>query len=335
MAIGSGLAGSFGIVDESTYGTYVAPTRWYEATGNIDFKKVKNTYQGGGLAAGRFAQPGSMRVVTTVAGVGAVPLEVRNTKMGLLLKHIFGSTPTPTLQNTSTGYLQSHVLADNFGKSFTAQVGVPDTTGTVRPYTFLGAKITAAEFSCRVNEGLTVALDIDFRDVSEAQGLVAPSYTTGQKPFHFGQWSPKIHATYGSEALVQGVRSFTLKIERPQDGDRFYGGNGGLKSEPIWNDYVKVSGAVEVDYQTKGDFADRFASDTPVAMLHEFLGASLGGSPTINETFRIRTSQTFFDGETPTVQGPGIVTTSFPFTCQNDLTNPIVAVDYISTDATL
>lgn len=135
MAIGSGLAAQIGFAAESTYGTYVAPTRFLEFN-KADLKKVKNTVQGGGLAAGRFAQLGSRRAVTSEAAAGSVEMEVINKGFGLLLAHLLGSSATAVQQGGSTAYLQAHTLGDNFGKSLTTQVGVPDLTGTVRPYTY-------------------------------------------------------------------------------------------------------------------------------------------------------------------------------------------------------
>jgi hypothetical protein len=75
MAIGSGLAASIGVAAESTYGTYVAPTRFLEFT-KEDLKKTKTTIQGGGLAAGRFAKLGSRRVLATVGGTGSIEMDV-------------------------------------------------------------------------------------------------------------------------------------------------------------------------------------------------------------------------------------------------------------------
>lgn len=334
MAVGSGLGASVGLAAESVYGTYTPPSRWHDPSGAVTLQFNKTTYQGGGVAAGRLSQPGSLRVVTSKGGSGAIPLEVRNVKMGVLLQHLFGSTPTPTQQNTSTGYLQAHTLVDNVGKMLTGQVGIPDTGGTVRPYTFLGGKIMAAEFACSVDQPLQVTLDMDFRDLTEAQSLVAPSYTAGQKPFHFAQWTPKLGAV-SSEAAVVGVRGFTLRIERPQDTERKYGGNAGLKLEPLMNDYAVVSGSVTIDYVTKADFVDRFVADTSTSMVHEFVGASLGGSPTIFETFRLRTPMTFFDEGTPQMGENGVIGLTVPFTVQNDLTNAIASCDYISTDTSL
>lgn len=337
MAIGSGLAGQVGIAEESTFGTFVASTRFHEPMAEVSFGLVKNVYQGGGVAAGRFSDPGTMRVVAGKSGTGTLQVEVRQSKMGILFKHIFGSTPTPTVQNTSTGYLQAHTFADNFGKSLTIQSGVPDVTGTVRPYSFLGCKVLAAEFSCTMDGAQMLSIDFSFRDVTEAQALATASYTSGQRPFTWLRSYVKL-GTYGSEASVNGVRGWTLRVERPQDVDRRYAGNGGLMSEPIMNDKIVVSGTVDVDYYTKADFADRFAADTSTAMILGFEDTdvtTLGGAPAIYPKCDLRVSQTFFNEGTPKLNGPGIVATSYSFVGQNDLTNPVVACNYISADSTL
>ena len=89
MAIASGLAAQIGVAAESTYGTYVAPTRFLEYN-KADLKAKKNVVQGGGLAAGQVAQLGSRRVVTSVSVEGGFELEVANKGMGLLLAHLLG-----------------------------------------------------------------------------------------------------------------------------------------------------------------------------------------------------------------------------------------------------
>ena len=69
MAIGSGLSGQFGVAKETTYGTYVAPTKFYEMESggvNLDLIRV----EGGGIAAGRAARLVSQSVI---AGRGEMP----------------------------------------------------------------------------------------------------------------------------------------------------------------------------------------------------------------------------------------------------------------------
>lgn len=333
MSIGSGIAGSFGAVAETVYGTYVAPTRWYEAE-KADLKKVKNTVQGNGLAAGRLMPLGVRRVVTTHAGGGSVPIQFSYSKMGLLLNNLIGGTTTVAQQAATAAYLQTTTAADNVGKFLTLQAGVPDVGGTVRPYTFKGSKIISAEFSCGVDEILSSVWEFDSKVCSEVETLAAPS-VTASAPFHFGQMTVKL-GTFASEAAVTGVKKVTVKIERPQDVGRFYAGATipGTKDEPIMSDNLKVTGSFEVDYITKGDFADRFAADTATAFVWEFVGPTAIAS-TYFPTFRLKVPQIFFDEGTPTVDGNGIVTTTFNFTTTFDGTNGPVISEYMTTDTAI
>lgn len=331
MTIGSGLGGSVGIAAESVYGTYLAPSKHHEVN-KADFKKVKNTVQGGGLAAGRMVQPGSRRVVTSEGGSGSMELEVGTKSLGLLLQNIFGTTVTPTQQGVTSAYLQAHTLGDNYGKSLTVQSGIPDTGGTVRPYTFLGGKITSAEFACSVDSLLMLTPEFDFRQVVESQTLAAPSYPTGIAPFHHAQMVVKV-GDYGSEAAVAGVRGFSVKLERGQATDRYYASGAGLKAEPVMNDWVKVSGSFDVDFVDKTVFHDRFASDASTSVIIEFVGANIAS--TYYQTFRLKLPQTFFDGDSPILDGPGVVSGSIPFVAEYDLTHSPIACDYISTDTTV
>lgn len=331
MAIGSGLGASLGVAAESTYGTYVAPTRFLEIQSE-SLVETKNAIQGGGLAAGRFAQLGSRRTVVSRAGEGSVEVEVANRGFGLLLAHILGSSATPAQQGGSAAYLQAHTFGDNFGKSLTVQVGRPDTTGTVRPYSYLGGKVTAAEFSCGVDGQLTCTLDMDFREVSESQSLAAPSYSTSLFPFHFGQMDVKL-GTYGAEASVTSVRQWSLRIERSMATDRYYAGTAGRKAEPIMNEWVAVSGSIESDFVDKQLFMDRFVSDASTSLVVEFVGANIAS--TYDRTIRFEMPMTFFDGGPHTVEGPDVLRSSFSYVVQSDGTNPLVAVDYQSEDTTL
>lgn len=329
MAIGSGLGSSFGFVPESTYGTYVAPTRWVE--GSAALKKTKNIHQGGAMAAGRLVQPGGRRYVTWKAGGGTFRSAVMSVRMGHLLNGLMGGTVTPVQQGGTPAYLQTHALADPFGKFYTMQSGIPDLGGTPRPYSFLGCQIDSGEFSCELGGGLMAAFSVTARDVTEAQALAAPSYPTANE-FHWAQAALKL-GTFGAEAQVDGVRKVNVKVARPKHDGGPYMGNAGLRSQGVINAYAAITGTVEVDYITKADFADRFASDAPTSMVWEFIGPQISGA--FFETFRITLPQVFFDGDTPVAESPDVVRTSFPFTAQFDLTNAAATLAYISTDTTL
>jgi len=328
MAIGSGLGAQLGIAAESTYGTFVAPSRFLEFT-QESLQLKKTTAQSAGIAAGRLMALASRRVVTRREVSGSLSMEVTNKGMGLLLQSLMGTTVTPVQQATTAAYLQTHTLSSVAGKSLTVQKGVPLTSGTVIDKTFLGCKITSGEFSCGVGEMLTAQFEIDGKDVDEGQTLAAASYSA-MTPYHFGQMAVK-SGTYGAEAALDGVRKMTCKVERPQDTERFYANRSALKSEPIENDQVKVTGSLETDYVAT-TLDDLHTSDGTTSLVWEFVGSLIAA--TYYETFRITLPAVKLDEGPPVVDGFGVVKPTFNYTGLFDGTNP-VKIEYISTDVTL
>jgi hypothetical protein len=328
MAIGSGLGAQIGIAAESSYGTFAAPTKFIEFTKESLVLK-KTTAQSSGIAAGRLMALSSRRVVTQTEGGGTLEMEVTNKGMGVLLQSLMGTTVTPVQQATTTAYLQTHTLADTWGKSLTIQKGVPLTTGTVTDKSFVGCKVVGAEFSCGVGEMLTSSWEIDAKSVDESQTLAAASYSS-MSPFHFGQLAVKT-GSFGTETALDGVRKVSVKIERPQATDRFYAGQSGTKKEPISNDLVKITGSLEMDYvATTVD--DLHTSDGATSCVIEWVGPQI--ESTYYQTFRIKLPAIRIDDAPPTVEGFDVVRPTFSFTALYDGTNA-VAIEYISTDTTL
>jgi Phage tail tube protein len=328
MAIGSGLGAQLGIAAESTYGTYVAPTKFIEFTKESVVLR-KQTAQSAGIAAGRLLPLSSRRVLTTQDAGGTIELEVPNKAFGLVLQALMGTTVTPVQQAVTTAYLQTHTLADTAGKSLTVQKGVPLTTGTVTDKTFVGCKVISAEFSCEVSGMLTCSLEIDGKNCDETQTLAVASYSN-MSPFHFGQMAVKT-GSFGSEAARDGVRKVSVKIERPQATDRYYAGQAGLKKEPISNDQVKITGSLETDY-VDTTIDDLHASDAATSLVWEFIGPIIAS--TYAETFRITLPAVRFDDGPPQVEGFDVIKPTFNFTGLYDGTNQ-PKIEYMSTDTAL
>lgn len=329
MAIGSGLGSSIGLAPEATYGTYVAPTKFIEGTCQLN--RDISTYQGGGMAAGQTVQRGSRRKVASERVSGSLDVGVMSLGMGNLLNGLMGGTVTPQQQGLTTAYLQTHALADPFGKRYTIQAGVPQVTGTVVPYSFLGSQINSGEFSCETGGGLTAKFNIAAKSATTAQTLAAPSYPNAND-FHFAISTLKL-GTFGAEALVDGVKSVSVSIERPKHAGGPYMGGGGFRSEGVMNDFTKISGSMTVDFLDKTTFADRFLLDQSTSLIWEFVGPTIAGA--FKETFRIKIPLIFFEGDLPSASGPDVVSTTFKFTGLFDGTNPAATIEYISTETTL
>lgn len=334
MTIGSGLGAQLGMAAETTYGTGVAPSRFLEAE-SFSVDKVKNPATWSGLAAGRLVDRADGRVIVTRAATAAFNnLAVTNRDLGVLLNMIMGGTVTPLIQGAGPAYLQTHPLVDTAGKFATIQVGNPLTGGSVVPQTATGCKVTSASFECGVGELLMANVEWDARDVTEATGLATPSYPASRRPFSFADMAVKVGATTGTAASVTGnVRKVTLNIERSLKTDRFYAGGAGLKDEPITNDKVGISGSIETDYTTAAAFADRYRDDTPFALVWEFVGPLIAS--TFFQTIRFTLPVCYLNSGTPEVSGPDVVSPTFEFVAMNDLTNPPLTIEYISTDTAL
>lgn len=328
MAIGSGLGAQIGIAAESTYGTFVAPTRFYEFTKeSLALKKMTATSSG--IAAGRLLALSSRRVVTRKEAQGALEMEVVNKGMGLVLQGLMGTTVTPVQQGATAAYLQTHTLASVAGKSLTIQKGVPLTTGTVTDKSFVGCKVISGEFACGVGEMLTASFEIDAKDCDETQTLAAASYSS-MSPFHFGQMAVK-SGTFGAETALDGIRKVSCKIERPQDTERFYASQAGLKKEPIENDLVKITGTLETDYVAV-TLDDLHTSDSATSLVLEWVGPLIAS--TFFETFRITLPAIKLNEGPPVVDGYGVVKPSFQFEGLYDGTN-MPKIEYMSTDTTV
>jgi len=328
MAIGSGLGAQLGIASESSYGAFQAPTKFIEFT-KESLQLKKSTAQSAGIAAGRLLPHASRRVLTRKAAAGSIDMEVTNKAMGILLQGLMGTSVTPVQQGVTAAYMQTHTLASVAGKSLTIQKGVPLTSGTVTDKTFIGCKIVSAEFSCESPGMLMATFEIDGKDCDETQTLAVASYTS-MAPFHFGQMAVK-SGTYASETALDGIRKVSVKIERPQDVERYYAGQAGLKKEPIENDQVKISGTLETDY-THTTLDDLHTSDAGTSLVWEFIGPNIAS--TYDETFRVVLPSIKLDEGPPVVDGFGVVKPSFSFVGLFDGTNQ-PRIEYQSTDTAL
>jgi hypothetical protein len=334
MAIGSGLSGQLGVGKETTYGTFVAPSKFFEFDkASVELELIR--VDGGGIAAGRAARLVSQSIVAGRSGSASGELSVPTVGFGLILQQLMGTSVTPVQQATTTAYLQTHALnADLGGKMLTIQVGVPQTTGTVTPYSGLGGKITKAGFKCSTDEALKCSLDFDLRDVTDASALATASYPAAVMPFNFTQMSVKAGATVAGATALTGITGFSLDIERKQKTDARYAGSGGLKAEPITNDYVGLSGSVDADFLVKADLMDRFTNNTTTSLVWDFTGSIIASTYAYQFTVELPAVKFTKPGHT-TVDGPDVVSGGFPFTVYSDGSNPIATIKYMSTDVTL
>lgn len=314
---------SVGIGVESTYGTYQAPTRWYEFTGE-SLKLEKNVVQGAGLRVSSKVARSGRRVVTTTQGKGDVEIECVSKGMGLLLQAALG-TGASTLVSGST-YQQNFTLAAATApSSLTVQKGVIDATGTVQAHTFRGVMVDSWELSAGNADIAKLKATLDLRDLDTAQAYVSPSYPTGGSLFHFAQGvvtiggtvtAPTANALATGGTTVANVRDFTLAGSNKLAGDRFNFGGAGKKAKPILG-LRELTGSMTIEYDSN-TIRDAYIADTELAVSLTF--TSTESLSTGFATMQVVLPAIKLNGDIPVANADGVVTLSVDFDVLDNLT---------------
>lgn len=339
MAIAAGLGASLGIAAESTPGTIVSPTRWVEFNSE-SLSLEKSIVQGYGLRGGGLYGRSSRRAYTGRNAGGDVELDVATRGMGLLFKAMLGSSTSAIISGSA--YQQVHTPGSLAGQSLTLQKLVPNSAGTLVPFTYNGAKVTNWELSCEVDGILTLSLTFDCWDEVTSTGAGTPSYTSTDI-FHFRQGAVTLGGTASTASGVVSiaggtsvavVRSATVSGENPMtsgsDNQRF----GATKVEQKENGFRTIGGNLELDFVTAAAMYDTMAADTGVALSLTFTGTTAisgGNYPTVE----VIVPSIRFDGETPQVGGPEEITTSSDFTGLDDGTNAAIQIRYVTADTSV
>lgn len=345
MAIGSGLGAQFGFGQETTWATPVTVDH-FAPFDSESISYEKTILQGLGLRAGATVPFAARRVVSRKSAGGTVTMDLTAKGLGLLLKHGLGSGLTsPTLVSGST-YKQVHALGSTAGYGLTMQTGIPQTDGTVRPFTYNGCKITAIEIS--VSDGELCKLSIDVLAQNEATGtaLAAASYpSTNQEVFNFSQATAGNFTLGGTVTTATGVasvasgvnvatlvKSFNVRLERPVAAERYGLGNAGLRGEPVENDFFNITGTLGGEFTSRTELYDLFAADTTTALHLALVGSAITGG---NNTLDILIPAVKFNTGSVDASGPDIVAQSLDYVGLNDGTNTPLQISLTSTDSTL
>lgn len=333
MPVGSGMAGSLGVAAESTYGTRVAPNRFYKMR-SASHNFLPNRVQGEGINSGSYGPNAAHFAQTYEAADGTYAIDVHYKRMGVLLNCLMGGGGTPVQQGASAAYLQTHSLGNTLGKSFTGQVGAPQRDGTVRCHEITGGKVISAELSCAVDGYLGMNVQVDARKFDATQTLATVSHDAGVKAFHGGQMVFKAGA-YSSESAIK-IRSMQATIERPHDTEDYVSSNGGLKDEPVPNGPANITGSVTVDWNGASGKAiqDWLLALTHNSVVYEWVDPTAIAASYF-PTFALDIPNVTWDGDIQGVDGPSELQSTFNWTWRDDESGNVPRIRYMSTDIAL
>ena len=175
----------------------------------------------------------------------------------------------------------------------TIQVGVPDETGTVQPFTYEGCMVDSWEIEATVGEIGKVTVSIDAEDEKTATALASASYPTGLTLLTF------VEATLDIAGSEVDVKSFSVAGSNSLATDRGKLGSP-LRKKPAETAQREYTGSVDAYFNGLTDYT-RFVAGTEAALVATFIGV------VINDTFNYElelTRNVRFDGDTPTVDCP-------------------------------
>jgi len=322
MAVGSGLASSFGYVTQTQYTTGLAVTKFVRHR-SVSLQKTATRVQGEGINSGQYGLASTQFVETVTGASGSVAFDVQSKDMSGLFQVLMGGTSTAVQIGTSVAYTHTHTLGDTFGKYLTVQAGLPQRGGTVTPATVVGTKITEMSMTCAVDGLLQATATLDGFSYNNSTSLAAVSYSSGVNVFHGDQMTVKL-GTYNSEASVSGIREASISISRPHDAAAYYAGASvaGTKSEPVLNGPTTISGSFTVDMVGLSEFHERARDNSSTALILEWTGPSLGTS---TEKLTLRVPHIVFPSpESFAANGREQLSASFAWEWRDSGTSPTI-----------
>ena len=315
MALKSGMAAQLGVKAETTWGTFVAPTRFYPLISESLSEEIARL-ESEGIIAGQRVLRSEQWAAGNVDVAGDIQTELYQQGMGALLKACFGAVAT-----TGSGpYTHTFTPGDLTDDHLSVQIGKPDVAGTVQPFSFYGMKVPEWELSMEAGGLVTLTTSLAGKQLATSDALAPASFGSGAAtPFTFK------HATAAIAGGAANVKKLTIKGTNGLDTDRRFLGSE-YRAEPLEADLRDYSGTVDLEFESLTQY-NRYRNANEVALVSTI---SAGASASLTTTMNVR-----FDGATPEVDGRGIVQLSAPYKCIGTTTDAsaITAV-LVSNDTT-
>lgn len=318
-----------GIAAETTYGTPVTVTRFYEYDSE-SIRLQQGRVNSMALRTGTRVQRSDRFEPYRIGAAGSVVMPVPTKGFGLMLTQMLGTSTIGTV--TDSNYTQTHTIGSLLGDFFTLQLARPfNPSGTVQAFTYHGCKVTDWSLSCDIDGFLTAEIGIDAEDEDTSTALATASYPTDFRCFSFTGAS----ATFGGSAIE--LKNFKVSCDNALDTGRRYLRSSSLKKEPVEN------GMRTIEWSATADFSDltqynRFASATRAgalaAIVATFDGPVAHGGSTLPR-LEVTIPAARFDAVDVNVSGPEALKQDISGVGLFDGTNSAVTVTYRTTDSAI
>lgn len=324
------LDGQIGFLAETTYNTPPAVTNFLE----LASESIRPNYP---ILTGSGFRPGarairSDRVARTgmKGGAGSIsfqPLTKGGNSLSRWLALALGAV-TSTTTTTDSVYTHTGTFGDLLGDSVAIQVGRPDTSGTVQPFTYGGCKVGGLTLSNSVDGILDATVDLAFvASETTATSLASASYTSGAELFNWAGGS----LTVAGGAIAVTDATLTL---RNQLRERWFLGN--TLKEPLENGIREVTCRWTMEFEdlTEINYVRAAAAATgQKKLVLTWTGPTLAGSsayPRIRATIEVAD---LVADNYPQINGQDMITLGFTGTARYDGTNSPLKIEVDSTES--
>lgn len=327
----AGIGSQLGAAKETTWGTAVTPTKFFEFESE-SLSLNRDYYDGLGLRAGRTFAPFSRTKATTRSAGGDTAVTFPQKLGGFFLDQMVAGTVTPVQQGASAAYLSTfNIGASVPTKSATLQKNAPTSQAVDTAFTYPGSTLVSAAFSLAVGGALMATFTWACKDETTTTtspagaALATATYVSGNDVWAHQDITLTING--GAAAGVTGV-SWTWT--QPFADSRFFLDGSGTRAQPIANGLASVTGTLDAEWYDQ-TYYNLFRSGASASLVVTAQGPTAIAA-TYFPMFRNTFSAIQVRGISPTVSGPDLIDQSVPFVVRDDGTNPPWKAEYQSTD---
>lgn len=320
MAIASGMSAQLMTAEEATYGTGVTTDRGFEFRSEslkLDIERIESQ----GIRAGQRVLRSEQWYPGKKSVSGDVVMELGNKGFGRWWKHALGGVVTSQPDNAGNPTVYKHTFTPgDLPVAQTIQVGRPDTTATVQPFTYEGCRVASWKLESSVSELAVLTMSMIGEDETTATALATVSYAAGLRGMTF------VNGTLTVAGSGQDVMSVSIEGNNGLAEDRYFHGSQ-LRKSPTEQALREFTGSLEGEFNSLTAY-NRFVNGTEADLVLTYTGALISGTYSFQT---IVTAHVRFDGETPPIGGREIVKQKLPWKVVDNSTTSI-KVEYQTTD---
>lgn len=304
MAGSTGRDGQVGFGEETTYGTAVTPTRFYGFTSEgITFERERIDSQN--LLAGQ-RRP-SEWVKGREGGSGPITFEIIPQGAALIFEHMLGKVTTTTPDGATNARLHTIEEGTLDDKSLTVQIGRPNNTGTVDPYTYGGGKVASWEISMEESGILMGTPTFDVRSESTETALATASYPSTRELLSWADASNTVTVN----SVAYKARQITVGDDNGLKSDRYAIGSPNKLEQVEGTQFRQGTGTIELESYPGLTPYELFQDGTEVEIECLFVGGEIEVG--FNYQIKVTMPRCRIEGTTPNVEGPDMLGYSIPF----------------------